>query len=241
MLYLPLCGGKEQGPLTMDKIGILWDLDGTIVDSADLYFAPYARVFEKYGLGELKCTIEEYRSGYFGSAPEVFFRAHIGALVSDEQMAAMKWDYLQFADEYLRTSEKGGVSLIPGVDRVIDAFYAKGYPMAIASTSWMPTVVHTLEKVGLLNRFANIASGYLLPSKPAPDVFRLAAELNGMPCGRCVVFEDSLAGMKGAKNAGMKCVGIGTSVPLSAMCDADIALGGYDALRIEAVESLFSE
>ena len=183
----------------MEKIGILWDLDGTIVNSVKLYFAPYACVFEKYGLGELDCTI----------------------------------------DEYLRTSVDGGVSLIPGVDRVIDAFYAKGYPMAIASTSWMPTVVHTLERVGLLGKFANIASGYLLPSKPAPDIFRIAAEMINIPPESCVVFEDSLAGMKGAKSAGMKCVGIATSVPIGQMTDADIRLNAYDDLRIEDVELLF--
>ena len=223
----------------MDKIGILWDLDGTIVNSVKLYYAPYAPVFEKYGFGKLNCTIEEYQTGYFGSAPEVFVRDHIAGPIPDEQMTAMKWDYLQFADEYLRTSPDGGVSLIPGVDRVIDAFYSRGYPMAIASTSWMPTVVHTLERVGLLAKFANIASGYLLPSKPAPDVFRLAAALNGMPCERCVVFEDSLAGMKGAKNAGMKCVGINTSVPVSKMTDADIRLTGYAELSVQAVEALF--
>ena len=36
--------------MRMEKIGILWDLDGTIADSVDLYYAPYLRVFEKYGL-----------------------------------------------------------------------------------------------------------------------------------------------------------------------------------------------
>ena len=45
--------------------------------------------------------------------------------------------------------------------------------------------------------------------------------------------------MKGAKNAGMKCVGISTSVPVSPMCDADIRLSAYDDLSVEAVEALF--
>ena len=224
----------------MDKIGILWDLDGTIVNSVVLYYEAYRGVYEKYRLGPLNATFEEYRDRYFGSAPEVFFRDHIAGPISDEQMAAMKWDYLQFADEYLRTSPDGGVSLIPGVDRVIDDFFAKGYPMAIASTSWMPTVVHTLEKVGLLGKFANISSGFLLPSKPAPDVFRIGAEMISIPPERCVVFEDSLAGMKGAKNAGMKCVGINTSVPVSIMTDADIRLTGYDEFSVQAVEALFA-
>ena len=226
--------------MRMEKIGILWDLDGTIADSVDLYYAPYLRVFEKYSLGRLDCTEDEYRKKYFGSDVAVFLRDHIKGPISDERMKAMRWDYLQFADEYLRTAEHGVVTLIPGVARVLDDFYAKGYPMAIASTSWMPTIVHTLERLGYLEKFANISSGYLLPSKPAPDVFRIASEMIGIPAERCVVFEDSLAGMKGAKNAGMKCVGIATSVSVSQMADADIRLESYDDLRTGDVEALFA-
>lgn len=223
----------------MEKISILWDLDGTIVDSVRLYFEAYRGVYEKYHLGPLNSTIEEYRSRFFGATPEVFFRAHIREDIPAEQMSAMTDDYLRFAYDYLMSSEDGGIQLIPGVERVLDEFFAKGYPMAIASTSWLPNVVRALEKVGLLEKFANISSGYLLPSKPAPDVFRLAAALNNVPCERCVVFEDSPAGMKGAKNAGMKCVGIGSTIPVSKMIDADIRLNAYDELSIAAVEALF--
>ena len=225
----------------MEKISILWDLDGTIVDSVGLYYEAYRGVFKKYHLGPLNASIEEYRSLYFGQAVEVFLRDHIKGEISDDQMTAMKMDYLRFSNEHVMNSEDGGVHLLPGVDRVINAFYEKGYPMAIASTSWVPTIVHTLERVGLLEKFANISSGFLLPSKPAPDVFLLAAALNHTAPERCVVFEDSLAGMKGAKAAGMKCVGIATSVDVTQMKDADIAIKSYNDLQIEAVEALFDE
>lgn len=224
----------------MNKIGILWDLDGTIVDSVILYYEAYRGVFDKYRLGPLNASIEEYRDHYFGASPRVFFQDHIDGEIPEEKMWSMIRDYLLFANEYLKSSEDGGVRLLPGVSRVIDAFYSKGYPMAIASTSWLPTIVRTLENVGQLDKFTNISSGYLLPSKPAPDVFRIAAEMIALPPERCVVFEDSLAGMKGAKNAGMKCVGIAGSVPVSRMEDADIRLSCYDDLRIEDVEALFS-
>ena len=223
----------------MEKISILWDLDGTIIDSVDLYYEAYRPVFKKYHLGSFTMTEEEYRSRYFGQGVEVCLRDHIDGPVSDEQMTAMKRDYLFAANEHLMSSPDGGIRLIPGVDRVINAFYDKGYPMAIASTSWLPTVVRSLEKIGLLEKFANIASGFLLPSKPAPDVFLLAAALNHTPPERCVVFEDSLAGMKGAKTAGMKCVGINTSVDVTKMVDADIRLDCYDESVIMKTEKLF--
>ena len=223
----------------MDKIGILWDLDGTIVDSVVLYYEAYRGVYEKYHLGPLNATIEEYRNRYFGATPEVFFRDHIAGEISDDQMWAMTRDYLWFANDYLVRSEDGGIRLLPGVERVVNAFYEKEYPMAIASTSWLPNVVRALEKVGLLEKFANISSGFLLPSKPAPDVFRIGAKMINIPPERCVVFEDSPAGMKGAKNAGMKCVGINTSIPVSKMIDADIRLTSYSELSVQAVEALF--
>ena len=224
----------------MEKISILWDLDGTIIDSVDLYYEAYRPVFNKYYPGTFTTFKEEYRTRYFGQGVEVFLRDHIDGPISEEQMAAMKWDYLIAANEHLMSSPDGGIRLLPGVDRIINAFFEKGYPMAIASTSWMPTVVHSLEKVGLLEKFANISSGFLLPSKPEPDVFLLAASLNRMPPERCVVFEDSLAGMKGAKAAGMKCVGIATSVDVAQMVDADIAVSSYTDLPIEQIEALFS-
>ena len=77
----------------MEKISILWDLDGTIIDSVDLYYEAYRAVFKKYDLGPLNATKDEYRSKYFGQAVEVFLRGHIAGSISDERMAAMKWDY----------------------------------------------------------------------------------------------------------------------------------------------------
>jgi HAD superfamily hydrolase (TIGR01509 family) len=219
-------------------ISILWDLDGTIIDSVNLYYQSFRLVFDKYHLKQFDTTLEEYQARFFGTAPDVFLRAHINYEPSAEMVQTFNLDYWKCSNEYLLHSADGGIHLLPGVDRVLDGFIEKGYPMAIASTSWMPNVVRSLERVGLLEKFANIASGYLLPTKPAPDVFQLAAALNHVPCSRCVVFEDSLAGMKGAKAAGMKCVGISTSVPVSKMADADIRIGGYDLSVVDKVEKM---
>ncbi len=158
---------------TTEKIGVLWDLDGTIVDSFELYYAAYWPLLEKYNCpkppeAEFR---HEYRTKYFGRSVESLLNVYAGRPVSDDEMAAMKKDYLLFAEEIL--VKRGGdcVRMLPGVDRVLNGFYERGCPMAIASTSWLPTIVHTLETIGFLDKFSNIVSGALLPSKPRAGSF----------------------------------------------------------------------
>ena len=79
-------------------ISILWDLDGTIVDSVRLYYEAYRGVYDKYHLGPFTTTEEEYRTRFFGATPEVFFRAHIEGDIPADLMAAMTDDYLRFAN-----------------------------------------------------------------------------------------------------------------------------------------------
>ncbi len=222
---------------TNEKIGVIWDLDGTIVDSFELYYAAYWPLLEKYDIptppeAEFR---HEYRTKYFGRSVETLLTAFAGRAVPDDEMAAMTRDYLLFAEEILE--KRGGecVRMLPGVDRVLNGFYERGCPMAIASTSWMPTIVRTLETIGFLKKFSNIVSGVLLPSKPAPQVFLTAAASINMPAERCVVFEDSIGGMRGAKNAGMTCAGIAYTLAPENMPDADVPLACYDDLDIDAL------
>ena len=223
-----------------EKFGFIWDLDGTIADSVRMYYESYRSVFAKYELGPLETTLEEYRLNYFGTGIDVFLHAKLGPDIPQDKLDAMVWDYTLFADEYLTSTMDGGVKLIPGVDRVIKSIFDRGYPLSIASTSWTPTIVHTLEKLGLLNYFSDIASGKLLPPKPAPDVYQLSAALINVPPSRCVVFEDSKAGMRGAKNAGMLCVGIATALDVTEMKDADIRLRSWDEFDLDEVLARFA-
>ncbi len=220
-----------------EKIGILWDLDGTIVDSIDLYYASYKPVFQKYGIPEPPEAefYHDYRTKYFGRSVEALICDYSPRVFAADEMAALKRDYLMCADRMIRERGMDCVRTLAGVERVLNGFYERGCPMAIASTSWMPTIVHTLETIGFLDKFVNIISGNILPSKPAPAVFLTAAASIGMPAERCVVFEDSLGGMRGAKNAGMMCVGIAGSLTPDKMIDADLPLACYADLDLDAL------
>ena len=223
----------------MNKIASIWDFDGTIVYSWKTFYRPFPILFEKYHIRKEVLDPDLYHEVYYGRAIEAVLREYIGPEIDRDTCLAMAEDYVDLALEMFKAAPVEDVPLIHGVRRVLDFFAEHECPMAIASSSTMPTLVTVLEKHGMLEYFTNLISGHMLPAKPEPDVFLTAAASLGMNPKNCVVFEDSLAGMKGAKNAGMKCVGIASTVPISRIVDADIPLETYDTLTFEAIQKLF--
>ena len=75
--------------------------------------------------------------------------------------------------------------------------------------------------------------------KPDPQVYLLAAEALNIPPKKCVVFEDSLAGIKSAHAAGMKVVGITTGHTAAELQPVDLAIKDYEGLTADGIKELF--
>ena len=87
-----------------------------------------------------------------------------------------------------------------------------------------------LKRVGILNLFDAVADGNnVKKAKPDPEVFLKAAEMLGINPGNCVVFEDAVAGVQAAINAGMMCIGIGSPKILT---DAHIVIHGLNEMNL---------
>ena len=99
--------------------------------------------------------------------------------------------------------------LIRGVEQFLIKLKNEGKKIAVASSA--STTTELLKKVGLTKYFDVVADGNLgLPKKPDPAIFLKAAELLGVNPEKCLVFEDSPAGLKAAENAKMTFVAVGT-------------------------------
>jgi HAD superfamily hydrolase (TIGR01509 family) len=104
------------------------------------------------------------------------------------------------------------VTLVQGVLDLVSQLSESGVTLAIASSSAAEWIHLSMERFGLSDRFlacvgADTVGG---EGKPSPRVYLHAAELIGMPPGRCVAIEDSKNGIASAKDAGMFCVGLRT-------------------------------
>jgi beta-phosphoglucomutase len=112
--------------------------------------------------------------------------------------------------------------ILPGTLEFINELKGNNLKIALGSASRNTLMI--LDRVGLNNKFDAVADGNSVhKAKPDPEVFLKAAEMVGIEPGRCVVFEDALAGIEAALKAGMICVGIGDK---SILKDAHMVIRG---------------
>ncbi|MER7759340.1 HAD family phosphatase [Streptomyces sp. NPDC097619] len=204
-------------------ISVIFDLDGTLVDSEPNYYASGRRTLEAHGvsgftwedhaafigIGTLE-TLEVLRERYGIDAP-------VERLLEQQNDA-----YLELA----RTRTE----VYPEMRALVERLRAEGVPMAVASGSSLAAIEAVLAGTGLDALIPTVVSAEEVPrGKPAPDVFLEAARQLGVEPADCVVFEDAAPGVLAAEAAGMACV----AVPHSPEAAADPAFARASLLYPE--------
>jgi len=175
--------------------GLIFDCDGTLVDTAPIHFFAVNEAMRPLGL-------EMARAWYFarvGLTPEALFAEY-------ERVNGVKIDTEDLSRRYgpIFTANLDRAEEIAVVAGVARANFRK-VPMAVASNGHLTNVRATLEATGLLPLFETVVSAdEVAKGKPAPDVFLEAARRIGIDPADCIVFEDSDEGLEAASRAGMR-------------------------------------
>ena len=211
---------------------VLWDMDGTLLDSAEYHWLAWreALAAEGYAL-----TREQF-AGTFGQRNDTILRAHFGPgfpMGEIDRIGAIK--ELRYR-ELVRTH---GVETLPGVRRWLERLSASGWRQAVASAAPRLNIDAILDALGLASRFDAIVSAEDVErGKPDPQVFLTAAARLGASPARCVVVEDAPAGVEGAHRAGMRSIGVLTTHP---DLPADRVVRTLDELPDEAFDELIPD
>ncbi len=192
--------------------GFLFDLDGVIVDTAVFHFRAWRKVSRKLG-GDFTEAQNEQLKGINRVDSLKKIVEWTKAEVDDLQFQALQEQKNQWYLDLV--SGLGPNDALPGAINFLRQTHSKGILIALGSASKNAPMV--LKKLGITELFGAIIDGNnVINGKPHPEVFLKGANSLGLKPSECLVFEDSIAGVKAAKQAGMASVGIGEAETLQA-------------------------
>lgn len=203
--------------------GVLWDLDGVLVDTGEFHYRAWAETMAVHGIPYSR---EAFRAT-FGMNNAGTLEYLLGRPPAPEFVKQVNDE----KEERFRSAIRGRVRPLPGAVRWLDRLKTIGIKQAIASSAPPANIDALVDELDLRSHFDAIVSGADLPGKPDPAVFVEAARRIGVPSALCVVVEDSVAGVLGARRGGMKCVAITTTNPRQALKDADVIVDSLDELQ----------
>jgi beta-phosphoglucomutase len=184
---------------------VIFDLDGVLVDSEPLHHAAVNAVLAEDGHPPL--SVAEY-GRYLGLTDEDLWN-EVRAL---RGLGRPHEYYLSRFDRHVLAEYRQHATAAPGAVDLLDWLTACGLPLAVASSSRVQWVETCLDAIGLRRYFDRIVGGDMVTrGKPDPEIFLVAAhQLRAQPA-RCVVFEDSPAGVTAASTAGMYTIAVCTA------------------------------
>jgi HAD superfamily hydrolase (TIGR01509 family) len=208
---------------------VLWDMDGTLIDSEELHWIAWR---DTMGAEGHQITHEQFLSS-FGQRNDTILSGWLGALATPEGVRRMS-DAKE--ERYRQLIRVNGISALPGVASWVRRLHEQGWLQAIASAAPRPNIDVVLEALTAADYFEGIVSADdVRKGKPDPEVYLTAASRVGVPPERCVVVEDAAAGIEGARRAGMRSIGVSRNGHHLA---ADVVVKSLDLLQANSFERL---
>ncbi len=197
--------GKRAG-------AVLFDMDGLMLDTERIYVRVWRQAARDLGFEA------DGAQGQAWGQPEDgdLFISFVGLNVveAERRLARVAGNgfsipafHARWEELWRQSLERDGIALKPGLEALLDWLDRQGTPRAVVTSTEAREAADTLQSAGLAARFGTVVSGdQVLEGKPAPDIFLLGTRRVGVEPQRCIVLEDSEAGVRAAHAAGMRAV-----------------------------------
>jgi beta-phosphoglucomutase len=225
---------------------IIFDFNGVILNDEPLHYISMKNSVAEYGI---VLTREAYWAKYLplddaGCLQSILQDFHIR--LSDQEKRSVLERKVQEYGELI----KDGVQLFPGVSQFVERA-AEFYALAIASGARRREIEPVLNAAGIRRCFRGIlAAEDFLKGKPHPESYLQALDfLNSdrdrsaaqLKTGECLVIEDSVDGIHGARSAGMVCLAVSNTYPADELREANKVISSLEDLQPESLQELFTE
>lgn len=183
----------------MNIKGVIFDLDGLMIDSERYHFDAMSVLLSRYGKQHDEAWFEPM-IGMDNIACAKFIIAQTNIPLTPDAYIKENYDIiLEFLPEFCQPN--------PGLLDLIDDLLASELRLGVASNSYQPYVNAALSSLGIFEHFdCIVAAGDVQKAKPAPDMYLAVAHCLGLEPNQCLALEDSPVGMTAALQAGISCV-----------------------------------
>ena len=214
--------------------GVIFDMDGVLVDSHPVHRMAWRLVLTSAG----KVVTEEELDFILDGRKKSEILRHFFGDIDEAALAK----YAREKDALFHANiEKVGT--IPGVCEFLDQLEREGIPVAVATAASATRTGVLLERVGLKHRFRGIVTGdEVLNGKPDPEIYRRAGKVLHHDASELLVVEDAASGVAGAKDAGMRCLGIasGSRASQLRLAGADLVVESLSDVTLADIQELFA-
>lgn len=213
--------------------GVIFDLDGVLIDSFDLHQEALVALTEELGVAAPK----EFHKRRFGTRTVDTLRELLGngpSLAELQRLVLRK-------EAIFRDLARGHLTSPPGALELLRSLGKSGFQLAIGSSTVPDNVTAVLAELDLESVFeAVVTAADVGQGKPAPDIFMLAAAKLGLSPSRCVVVEDAVAGVEAGKRARCSVIAVTTSHPAEHLWQADRVVESMEELSPSDFDALIA-
>ncbi|EZH72151.1 beta-phosphoglucomutase [Aquimarina atlantica] len=213
------------------KKAFIFDLDGVIVDTAKYHFLAWQKLAHSLGISFSEEQNEQLKGVSRVQSLEKILEWG-NKTISEERFSRLMSEKNEEYLSYIAKMDAG--EILPDVPRILEHLILENQAIALGSASKNARAI--LEKVQLYDKFNTIVDGTnVSKAKPDPEVFLLGAKALGISPENCIVFEDSVAGIKAANIANMISIGIGNQEVLH---EADYVFNDFTEIKEEFINQL---
>ena len=225
-----------------DLQAVIFDCDGVLVNTEPLHYRAFQEVLAPLGLGHDFESYLEHFVGFDDRDAFIYAFRQAGLDLAPTTLGRL----IEAKALALRDLIGQGVPSFPGVVELVKGLMDRGVLMAVASGALRHEIDLFMASLGLNGVFhAIVAADEVTKSKPDPETYLLALErlrqvqgLRRLEVMNCIAIEDTRAGIRSAKSAGLRVIAVTNSFPASELTEADKVIGSLSELSFAEMANL---
>lgn len=208
-------------------------MNGVIINDERIHQESWRQLCKKYNLS---LTEEEFKQNVFGRTEKDTFQYLLKKEINEDELVERSAERVRIAMDILKPQ----MVLTDGLKEFLNDLHANNVPVAIATSSRRPYTDLILDGLNIRKYFSFVITAEeVIEGKPNPEIYTKTAEAMKVAPEDCVVFEDSISGIKSGKSAGMKVIALASTHGAGELSLADKVINTFRGLKTDDVRGLY--